>query len=606
MSERGQGWRGRRARASFCVCSSRMSGGAAVHYKPVACHDRRDRRCATSAADHADHADYADHVDLNPGVAWQLRSLPFWGASATAHDGNLLMSRVHALSAAICLSILLAACGGGGGTSPGTGRTPPPPPPPGPVNPCTTALAASVPAASVIDGAPHTDKKALIDGNPRGRLPEAIALNRWADDRRRHEQIRAAVEAASRGEQQTAVTAPAPVAEDAGEIAVLQDTGDLILPLNPLDLRSIGLRFTRNGSGYTASKIDATFRPTLGTKLTLTDDDSTEVDIPFPFPFYGTAQTAAFVNSDGNITLGEGDKASTERNLGRLITGAPRIAPFFTDLDPTTGTGKIFVNAATDQYSVTWCDVRGFDSTRTTTVQVTLLPDGSVEMKFGDAINVGDSIVGLSPGHAAAIALVDLDTGNGAGAGAIAARFAQANSIDTLAVAKKFYATHPDSFDQILLWTDQPLIRDAFAYELTVANEVRGIGQEIFDTSRLGASAWRRRPLVVLYYLAKYPDDPGQKFLGENNTLSVLGQEVGHRWLAYLEFKDRTGTRSPALRPRPTAPVSPPRPTPHERSDRPSSMWSPTGARRTPRRWRSSTRSVRNGRRPSCRPRRTR
>ncbi len=180
------------------------------------------------------------------------------------------------------------------------------------MNPCTTALAASVPEASVIDRAPHTDKKALIDGNPRGRLAEAIALNRWADDRRRNEQIRAAVEAASRGEQPTAVTAPAPVAEDVGEIAVLQDTGDLILPLNPLDLRSIGLRFTRNGSGYTLSKIDATFRPTLGTKLTLTDDDSAEVDIPFSFPFYGTAQTAAFVNSDGNITLGEGDKASTE------------------------------------------------------------------------------------------------------------------------------------------------------------------------------------------------------------------------------------------------------------------------------------------------------
>src|SRR5258708_28905368 len=211
--------------------------------------------CATSGADHGEHADDGDHVDLNPGVAWQLRSLPFWRSSANAHDGNLLMSRVHALSAAICLSILLAACGGGGGTSPGTGTTPPPAPTPTPVNPCTTALAASVPAASVIDRAPHTDKKALIDRNPRGRLPEAIALNRWADGRRRHEQIRAAVEAASRGEQQTAVTAPAPVAEDAGEIAVLQDTGDLILPLHPLDLRSIRLRFTRNGSCYTLSKM---------------------------------------------------------------------------------------------------------------------------------------------------------------------------------------------------------------------------------------------------------------------------------------------------------------------------------------------------------------
>ena len=47
--------------------------------------------------------------------------------------------------------------------------------------------------------------------------------------------------------------------------------------------------------------------------------------------------------------------------------------------------------------------------------------------------------------------------------------------------------------------------------------------------------------------LGKYPDDPQQTFLGENNTVSVLGQEVGHRWLAFLEFRDHTGTRSEAL-----------------------------------------------------------
>jgi hypothetical protein len=47
--------------------------------------------------------------------------------------------------------------------------------------------------------------------------------------------------------------------------------------------------------------------------------------------------------------------------------------------------------------------------------------------------------------------------------------------------------------------------------------------------------------------LIKYPDDPTSKFLGENNTLSVLGQEVGHRWLAYVHFRDRTGANSSAL-----------------------------------------------------------
>jgi hypothetical protein len=53
--------------------------------------------------------------------------------------------------------------------------------------------------------------------------------------------------------------------------------------------------------------------------------------------------------------------------------------------------------------------------------------------------------------------------------------------------------------------------------------------------------------MVVMDWLGKYPDDPNTKFLGENNTLSVLGQEVGHRWLAYVSFRDRTGTRSGAL-----------------------------------------------------------
>jgi hypothetical protein len=309
----------------------------------------------------------------------------------------------------------------------------------------------------------------------------------------------------------------------------------------------MGLRFTRNGTSYTLSRIDGNFRAALGNRVTLEDDDSVEVTIPFAFPFYAVAQTAAFVNSDGNITFGEADQASTERNLARMLTGPPRVSPFFADLDPTTGTGRIFVNAAADQYTVTWCNVRGFDSTRTVTTQATLFPDGSVELKYSDAINIGDSVVGISPGQTGEVALVDLSSGSGSGSGAIAERFAQANTLDTFAVAKKFYQTHPDNYDQILLWTDQPLIRDAFAYELTVANEVRGIGQDIYDLSRSLGSAGRVRSLVVMDWVGKYPEDPTTKFLGENNTLSVLGQEVGHRWLAYLEFRNHAGVRSDAL-----------------------------------------------------------
>ena len=85
-----------------------------------------------------------------------------------------------------------------------------------------------------------------------------------------------------------------------------------------------------------------------------------------------------------------------------------------------------------------------------------------------------------------------------------------------------------------------------FAFEFSVANEVRGIGVDVFDSSRDFGSRGRLRSVVDMDRLSSYPQDPAQPFLGENNALSVLGQECGHRWLAYLEFRDGA-TSSTAL-----------------------------------------------------------
>ncbi len=182
------------------------------------------------------------------------------------------------------------------------------------------------------------------------------------------------------------------------------------------------------------------------------------------------------------------------------------------------------MNAASDRYTVTWCNVRGFDSTRTVTAQATLLSrrQRRAEIQRRDQ-HRRRRRRHLAGAHRRRLARRSDDRHASRARGAIAERFAQANTIDTFAVAKKFYATHPDNYDQILLWTDQPLIRDAFAYELTVANEVRGIGQDIYDLSRSLGSAGRLRSLVVMDWIGKYPEDPATKFLGENNTLSVLG-----------------------------------------------------------------------------------
>jgi hypothetical protein len=442
------------------------------------------------------------------------------------------MARLQASLIALLLGGCAAACGGSG-----DGSTPSPspnPPSPSTQNPCTTA--AVEPEAEAMAGAQPapsaaSQKRDVLDGNPRYRVLDAL----WT-----HQQ-----QAARTSERPSALSV---AAADVGDIAVIQDQGDVVLSPNTFDLSGFGVRFTRNGGGgFDAQRIDGSFRQTLGRRLMMADDDSIQVNVPFTFNFYNTARTVAFVNSDGNVTFEEEDRASTERNVARHLTGPARVSLFLADLDPSTG-GRVYVNAASDQYTVTWCAVRGFDSTRVMTAQATLLPTGTIEMKYGD-VSLGDAVVGVSPGHTGDFRAINLnDAGPTAGgAAAVGERFAEQSQLDLVALTRKFYQTHGDNYDQLVLWTDAAIIRDAFAYETTIANEVRGIGIDVYDASRDFGSGGRLRSLAVMDWLGKYPDDPTQKFLGENNTLSVLGQEVGHRWLAFMEFSDRNGQRSQAL-----------------------------------------------------------
>jgi hypothetical protein len=396
----------------------------------------------------------------------------------------------------------------------------------------SSELRALVPQGSKTSGG-------LRDPDPRGTIFDVLWQHRSATGRGAFAPFRAVTPRAT---------------EDVGEIAVIQDEGDLIAPPNTFDLRLSGLRFIpKGGGGYDIVRIDSAFRPEIGDRVTLSDDDSLERAVAFGFPYYGQTQSVAFVNSDGNITFGEADRSSSDRNIARLLTGAPRVASFLADLDPSVG-GAVFVRAGSDAFTATWCGVRVFESTRQVTLQTSLLPDGSVEMKFADGTQwtATDGIVGVSPGRTGTFAPVDLSTatpGNplAGGSGAVGERFAERATLDLVSVARKFYQSHSDVYDQLVIWTDMPLTTQAFSFEVTVANEISGIGIDRFDTARDFGSAGRLRSLVQMDDINKFPDDPARKFLGENSTLSVLGQEVGHRWLAFLRFSDVNRSASDAL-----------------------------------------------------------
>ena len=150
------------------------------------------------------------------------------------------------LPAATLLLTTLAACGGGGGG----GNNPPNDPPPTTGNPCSTASATGL--AAPADERLRASKREMIDGDSRYHVLNSLALSRAR---------------AARGEA-AATAAPQREAVDIGEIAVVQDEGDLIAPPTSYALRGAGVGVTRNGAdGYDARRIAGNFRCSLGRQL---------------------------------------------------------------------------------------------------------------------------------------------------------------------------------------------------------------------------------------------------------------------------------------------------------------------------------------------------
>jgi hypothetical protein len=424
---------------------------------------------------------------------------------------------------AIGTALVVAACGGG------TNPTPTPTPTPtAPAGACSVPLTPAATAAADVPPKPDLgDDRA----SRRGRVYEQLWKHEAAVARRRLTPGTVRAEA---------------TADDIGQVAVIRDQGDLLLPPNGFDLRSIGVAFTRNGAGgYDARRSDRAFQSSVGDKLTLGDDDSVRVTLPFSFAFYAGRYGDLFVNSDGNLTFGVEDRASTARSVSRFLTGPPRVAPIFEDLDPSRA-GGIYRRVDSDGVLLTWCDVPEYDTlSNRINVQVRLGADGSIDFIYGATVSATAAVVGLSPGSTGIFNPIDVSTVTagpiGGGSGAIGERFSADPDLDFVALTQKFYQTHGDDFDQLVLYTNsRSTPRGTFAFEFTVANEVSGIGVDVYDSSRQFGSRGRLRSIVDMDRLSNYPNDPRMRFLGENNTLSLMGQECGHRWLAFLLFKDGT------------------------------------------------------------------
>lgn len=379
---------------------------------------------------------------------------------------------------------------------------------------------------------------------------------------------------------------------DEGDIAILVDDGIIVTPARPANLYDLAagtsISYAPGVDSFSVSSGGAALDPGVGGALPLGDDDTTVVNFPGGFPFLGTVYTDINVNSDGNITLGDGngDGSSSARTAGALISGAPRIAPLYVDLDVTSG-GSINADVRGDRIVVTWTGVPQFGIADANTFQVVLHSSGIVDMVH-DSIQATVAVVGLAEGASEGpFNEVDLsaDLPGTFDAGAVFEEFQPGlamPSVDTLAAAQAFYDTHDDKFDIIVFFTD--FVSDlggGFAFHQGLQNHTEGIGFQRngasarFDFSALAGSDgelesllhmnriglyWPNgdklvNPPIKMFRTAALKSAPGSEqlsirarwagtlngdfgahgsyTLGLNSAMSIMGQEAGHRWLAF-------------------------------------------------------------------------
>jgi hypothetical protein len=337
------------------------------------------------------------------------------------------------------------------------------------------------------------------------------------------------------------------VTVDRGSIAVLEDDGTVITQPNRLDLANSTITFTPAGpAAYSVVTQAGLFDAGSGTAtpVTLGDDDTTQVSLPFPFVFYGARYNSVFLNTDGNLTFTSSDVASSDRNLTRVLSGPPRIAVLFDDLNPLAP-AQISVEKFADRVLFTWTDVGEWTAAGSrgrNTFQAVLNSDGVIRFNYRN-LDAGDAVVGVAPGRTADVtpALIDFaaQTVPATVSGVIAEVFATTQKMDLLQVGKIFYRTHADAYDGLIVFADFNISLDqAFAFAVPLRNSIRGIintHPDIYDFGAEFGSPQRLSVMVNMGDLSRYPANPRNKFLGENNSLSILGQEFGHRWLAYLD-----------------------------------------------------------------------
>jgi hypothetical protein len=154
--------------------------------------------------------------------------------------------------------------------------------------------------------------------------------------------------------------------------------------------------FTGAGSGQTGRYVLGV-QALSGTLLPVGDDSAAPVTFGFNFPFQGNTWTGAFVNGNGNLTFGSAD-ADFSESVAELLSGQPRIAALWDDLDPSDG--LVIASPEPGALTIHFVTVPEFFTEKANNFSIRLDAHGRVTFNYLGVL-AQDALVGITKGAGA-------------------------------------------------------------------------------------------------------------------------------------------------------------------------------------------------------------
>src|ERR1022692_417462 len=191
-----------------------------------------------------------------------------------------------------------------------------------------------------------------------------------------------------------------------------------------------------------------------------------------------------------------------------MTGGPPRISPLFDDLDPSRSPGSVRFYADAGRVIFSWVGVADYVTGAPQTFQVRLYVDGSIQFSYS-GVSPTSAVVGIAPGSAApGTSVVSFRNDASAEyAAAVAEPFGNsAPEIDIVTVAQRFYETHDDAYDYLVIYTNLGFaaMTGALAYEATVRSSATGYAVAPQDYGAQYGSAARLRSVMNMGDLSNY------------------------------------------------------------------------------------------------------